>query len=61
MREDEKIARVKRRRVKEKRDGVAEGGRDPTGKGWNRGRTVNLTIYPLRRGRGVRSEEARKR
>lgn len=30
----------------------------PTEKGWNRGRTINLTIYPLRRGRGVRSEEA---
>lgn len=47
---------------KRRENGVAEGGRGPTGKGWNRGRTVNLTIYPLHRGRGVRrSEEARKR
>lgn len=44
-------------RMKEKRDGVTEGGCGPTGKGWNRGRTINLTIYPLRRGRGARSEE----
>jgi len=42
--------------MKGKRDGVAEEGRGPTGKGWNRGRTINLTIYQLRE-RGARSEE----
>lgn len=46
-----------RKEEKERKSGGCRGW--PTEKGWNRGRTINLTIYPLRRGRGVRSEEAR--
>lgn len=57
----------KRDRRRRGRERVAEGGRVPTEKGWNHGRTINLTIYSLRREReeqerdDARSkEEARK-
>lgn len=66
VRGDGKTARVRRGREgeekREERRGCRGWPRRPTGKGWNRGRTINLTIYPLRRGRGAQSEEeARKR